>query len=276
MPNFAAGGIATPADAALCMALGAEAVFVGSGIFLAQDPARRAAAIVDATTYYRDQHKLAAISADLGEADAGDRDRGLARRTALRRARDLAGENTMDRSIGVLALQGNFAAHAAALSAAGLRARPVRQAQDLLGLAGLVLPGGESTTQWKLLHRHDLAGALATFIASGAPVLATCAGLILVARAVEHPVQASFGWLDVVVARNAWGRQLDSFEAVADDDDTELIFIRAPRILDWGPAVKVLARWRGEPVLVRQGNLTGATFHPELARGSALHRAIFA
>ena len=182
----------------------------------------------------------------------------------------------MKRSIGVLALQGNFAAHAAALDAAGLAPRPVRQAQDLAGLAGLVLPGGESTTQWKLMQRHGLQIPLADFVASGAAVLATCAGLILVARAVEHPVQASLGLLDVTVARNAWGRQLDSFEALADDGQTELVFIRAPRIVHLGAQVEVLACWQGEPVLVRQGNLTGATFHPELTTSSTLHRSIFA
>src|SRR5215470_15499403 len=123
----------------------------------------------------------------------------------------------MSRTIGVLALQGDFAAHARALAAAGFAARPVRAAAELDGLGGLVLPGGESTVQLRLLARHGLEAPLRAFVASGAPVLATCAGLILAAATVEGPAQPSYGFLDVAVARNAWGRQLDSFEAVAHD-----------------------------------------------------------
>lgn len=181
----------------------------------------------------------------------------------------------MARPIGVLALQGAFAAHARALTAAGLTAREVRSAADLAGLDGLILPGGESTTQWRLVHRHGLAEPLRAFVASGAPVLATCAGLILVARTVEQPAQASFGFVDVAVARNAWGRQLESFEAHADDGDLPLVFIRAPRVLSVGAGVAVLARYQGEPVLVREGNVMGATFHPELTPTPALHRQLF-
>jgi 5'-phosphate synthase pdxT subunit len=180
------------------------------------------------------------------------------------------------RTIGVLAVQGDFAAHARALAEAGLAARLVRNAGELAGLAGLVLPGGESTTQLGLLLRHGLVEPLRAFVSAGAPVLATCAGLILAARAVRQPVQPSFGFLDVAVARNAWGRQLDSFEALADDGVTELVFIRAPRILELGPGVKVLASHRGEPVMVQQGNVVGATFHPELVPGAAVHRQLFA
>jgi 5'-phosphate synthase pdxT subunit len=182
--------------------------------------------------------------------------------------------------VGVLALQGGFAAHARALAAAGLGARLVRAPEDLRDLGGLVLPGGESTTQLRLLARHGLEAPLRAFVAAGAPVLATCAGLILAAAAVEGPAQASYGFLDVTVARNAWGRQVDSFEAVADDGATALCFIRAPRILRVGPRVEVLATLDGEPVMVRQANVTGATFHPELAarEGDAglVHRRAFA
>jgi 5'-phosphate synthase pdxT subunit len=179
--------------------------------------------------------------------------------------------------IGVLALQGNFAAHARALAAAGLAARAVRAAEDLRGLGGLVLPGGESTTQLTLVARHGLEPALRAFVASGAPVLATCAGLILVAAEVEGPAQPCYGLVDVAVARNAWGRQVDSFEAVADDGVTPLVFIRAPRIRRVGAGVRVLATLGGEPVMVQQGNVTGATFHPELAASiGQLHRRIFA
>jgi len=181
-------------------------------------------------------------------------------------------------AIGVLALQGGFEAHGRALAAAGFAARAVRTAQDLRGLGGLVLPGGESTTQLRLLARHGLEGALGAFVASGAPVLATCAGLILAAAEVEAPAQRSYGFLDVTVARNAWGRQLDSFEAVADDGATPLVFIRAPRIRRVGPGVEVLASLDGEPVMVRQGRVTGATFHPELAPDAVgeVHRQVFA
>jgi 5'-phosphate synthase pdxT subunit len=167
--------------------------------------------------------------------------------------------------IGVLALQGDFEAHERALAGAGLPARQVRTRADLDGLDGLVLPGGESPVMVRLLQRHGLWPVLAAL--RGVPVLATCAGLILAARAVT-PSQPSLGLLDVAVTRNAWGRQVDSFEAEG------RIFIRAPRIVEVGPGVEVLARYRGEPVLVRQGAVVGATFHPELA-GSDLHRAVF-
>jgi pyridoxal 5'-phosphate synthase pdxT subunit len=180
--------------------------------------------------------------------------------------------------IGVLALQGGFAAHGAVLRALGHQAIEVRDAAALApaaGLEGLVLPGGESTTMLRLIDRFELAPALESFVASGQPVLATCAGLILAARRVSRPEQRSFAWVDVAVARNAWGRQLDSFQAIADDGATPLVFIRAPRIVDVGPAAQVLATFAGEPVLVRQANVTAATFHPELTSDRCLHEAVF-
>ncbi len=176
--------------------------------------------------------------------------------------------------VGVLALQGGFAAHASALRDAGVEGREVRDARELRGMDGLVLPGGESTAQLRLIERHGLADELEAFFASGRPVLATCAGLILAARRVR-PVQRSFGWLDVDVDRNAYGRQLESFEDVADGDGCPLVFIRAPRIAAVGEGVAVLARWRGEPVLVRSGAVTGATFHPELTRDRRVQRLAF-
>jgi 5'-phosphate synthase pdxT subunit len=175
----------------------------------------------------------------------------------------------------VLAVQGAFAAHARALAAAGLASRLVRAPSELEGLGGLVLPGGESTVQLRLLARHGLDEPLRAFVARGAPVLATCAGLILAAATVEGPAQPSYGFLDVAVARNAWGRQLDSFEAVADDGETPLVLIRAPRIVRVGPGVRVLATFEGEPVMVQQGNVTGATFHPELSGDGRVHRRVF-
>lgn len=179
--------------------------------------------------------------------------------------------------IGVLALQGAFAAHAQALERLGHTPALVRLPRDVEGLEGLVLPGGESTTMLNLLERFALSGPIDRLVRSGAPVLATCAGLILAARGVTHPEQRSFGWLDLDVARNAWGRQLDSFEACADapKDDLPLVLIRAPRITRVGPGVEVLATYGGEPVLVRAGAITGATFHPELTESLDVHRAVF-
>jgi 5'-phosphate synthase pdxT subunit len=166
--------------------------------------------------------------------------------------------------VGVLALQGGYAAHARALAALGHDVSEVRDAAALDALDALVLPGGESTAQLRLIDRGGLAAPLDAYVRSGRFVFATCAGLILAARAVTHPEQRSFGWLDVAVERNAWGRQLDSFEALADDGETRIVAIRAPRILSYGPGVEVVVALRGEPMLVRQANVAGATFHPEL------------
>jgi len=174
--------------------------------------------------------------------------------------------------IGVLALQGGFAAHANALREIGRDVREVRTPRDLESLEGLVLPGGESTTMLKLIG--ELAPALDAFVRAGHPVLATCAGLILAAQTVTDPAQRSFGWIDVAVARNAWGRQVDSFSAT-DDAGAPLVFIRAPRITDRGRDVEVLATFEGEPILVRQGNFYGATFHPELTADRSIHRRVF-
>lgn len=191
-------------------------------------------------------------------------------------------------ALGVLALQGAFARHAEVLTQLGHGVRLVRDARDFDGLGGLVLPGGESTVQLDLLARQGLETKLAELVRSGLPVLATCAGLILIARGVSHPAQRSFGWLDVDVARNAYGRQLDSFESVSDEAPRlatasdaaagrplPLVFIRAPRFTRTGPAVTVLARHQGEAVLVREGNVTAATFHPELTQDTRVHRAVF-
>jgi pyridoxal 5'-phosphate synthase pdxT subunit len=175
---------------------------------------------------------------------------------------------------GVLALQGAFDAHARALRRLGVHVRLVRLPRDLDGLEGLVLPGGESTTHLRLIARFGLREGLDALVRRGVPVLATCAGLILAAARVTGPAQESFGWLDVDVARNAWGRQVDSFEAV-DDAGEALIFIRAPRITRVGAGVEVLSTFEGEPVLVRQGNVVGATFHPELTQRLDVHALAF-
>lgn len=180
-------------------------------------------------------------------------------------------------------MQGGFAAHAQSIAKLGHTAVLVREAQELSDIAGLVLPGGESTTQLKLIERYDLREALTQHWRSGKPILATCAGLILVAREVSDPEQPSLNWLDVRVQRNAWGRQLDSFEAEAtlasglasDAEPLPLVFIRAPRILAVGPSVETLVSYEGEPVLVRAGQLFGATFHPELTQDLRVHRWAF-
>ncbi len=178
--------------------------------------------------------------------------------------------------IGVLALQGAFAEHVAMLDALGARIVLVRLPGHLDGLDGLILPGGESTSMRLLARDFALVEALRIFAASR-PVWGVCAGLILLARDIggEEPL---LGVLDIVVARNAYGRQRDSFVAevsVADIVEAErpflAVFIRAPRILAVGSGVTVLARCRDEPVAVRQGRLLATAFHPELTRDGRLH-----
>ncbi len=155
----------------------------------------------------------------------------------------------------------------------------MRRPEELEDVRGLVLPGGESTTYLKFFEREPgWREALRAFAESGRPVLATCAGLILLASRVENPPQASLGVLDVDVVRNAYGRQLDSFIGAAADEKgrpIEAVFIRAPKIARVGPGVEILAREREDPVLVRGKNVYGATFHPELSEDPALHRRIF-
>ena len=181
--------------------------------------------------------------------------------------------------VGVLALQGDFARHAEALARAGLESREIRRTEELASVSGLVLPGGESTTYLKFFEREPGWGeALRQFAESGKPVLATCAGLILIAARVDNPPQASLKLLDVDVVRNAYGRQVDSFVGTATDEDgstMEAVFIRAPKIARVGPSVEVLAREASDPVLVRSGNVFGATFHPELSDDPAVHRRVF-
>lgn len=179
-------------------------------------------------------------------------------------------------TVGVLALQGGFGLHAAACRRLGHEVREVRDPADLVGLDALILPGGESTVMGLLIGRRGLDGPLHRAIAGGLPVLATCAGAILLARTIEASDQERLGVLDVTVARNAYGSQVDSFEApvavrgVPGLETVAAVFIRAPKIVAVGPGVEVLAEWGGSPVLVRQGRLVAATFHPELS-GDGLH-----
>ena len=176
---------------------------------------------------------------------------------------------------GVLALQGDFAAHAAAFRDAGIAAREVRRVSELDGLSGLMIPGGESTTLLNLMRDEPWFEAVWDFHAAGGVVAGTCAGAILLARDVR-PRQPSLGLLDAVIERNAFGRQVDSFEAKVEADPPigtlDAVFIRAPRFRALFPDVEVLGRYAGEPVLVRQGRVVAATFHPELTGSRALHR----
>ena len=176
--------------------------------------------------------------------------------------------------IGVLAIQGDYAAHAEALTESGAEPCEVRKPSELAGLDGLILPGGESTTMLKFLKLRFFE-ALEEFCGSH-PVFGTCAGAILLARKVVNPAQRSLGLLDAVVERNAYGRQIDStiltVETALPGGPLEMVFIRAPRIAETGPGVEVLARRDGYPVLVRQGHVLAATFHPELSHDRRVHR----
>lgn len=183
-------------------------------------------------------------------------------------------QSTLPR-IGILALQGNFASHAQALLEAGANPTEVRNPGELIDLDGLVLPGGESTTMLKFLEQESFLDDLRNFCAEK-PVFGTCAGAILLAREVRNPPQVSLGLLDAIVERNAYGRQIDSSIHTAQTSlpggPIEMVFIRAPRILETGPEVEVFARRDGAPVLVRQGRIMAATFHPELSSDRRVHR----
>jgi pyridoxal 5'-phosphate synthase pdxT subunit len=182
----------------------------------------------------------------------------------------------MKKTIGVLALQGDFAAHQKALERAGAKAVEVRTPDELANVQALVIPGGESSTMMKLLNETGLKEPLREF-ASRKPVLGTCAGAILVAKGVSNPVQEALGVFDIDVERNAYGRQLDSRivnlqPEGLDGGDLEAIFIRAPIIRRVGSGARVLARYNGDPVLVEQGRHVVATFHPELTGDARVHQ----
>jgi pyridoxal 5'-phosphate synthase pdxT subunit len=171
--------------------------------------------------------------------------------------------------VGVLAIQGDFEAHAGVLVRLGAEARVVRTPADLEGLDALVIPGGESTTMTLGIEREGLAEPLRELIGSGLPTLGTCAGLIMLYR--EH-----LGLLDVTARRNAFGRQVQSFEADLELEGVEggplrAVFIRAPWVDEYGDEVEVLAEVEGHPVAVRQGNMLGVAFHPELTDDERIH-----
>ncbi|MGA9669186.1 MAG: pyridoxal 5'-phosphate synthase glutaminase subunit PdxT [Terracidiphilus sp.] len=183
-------------------------------------------------------------------------------------------ESTQPR-IGVLAIQGDYAAHADALAESGAEPVEVRKPDQLAGIDGLILPGGESTTILRFLEKHSFFEALEQFCGTR-PVFGTCAGAILLARKVLSPTQRSLGLLDATVERNAYGRQIDSTILTAatalPGGPLEMVFIRAPRIVETGDGVEVLARRGDDPVLVRQGTLMAATFHPELSDDRRVHQ----
>ena len=178
--------------------------------------------------------------------------------------------------IGILAVQGDFAAHAAVLAELGAETVEVRTVADLDDCDGLILPGGESTTQLQFLQEEGLFEAVKKFAADGRAIFGTCAGTILLATEVKNPAQASLGLLDMTVLRNAYGRQMasDVFfgSSKLTDVPLEMVFIRAPIIDRVGPGMDVLAEYGGKPVLVRKANVMAATFHPELTADSTVHR----
>jgi 5'-phosphate synthase pdxT subunit len=177
--------------------------------------------------------------------------------------------------IGVLAIQGDFAAHAGALQRIGMNAIEVRRAHDLDAASGLIIPGGESTTMLKFIEEETLGEPIRSFARAGKPIFGTCAGAILLAQEVNNPPQASLGLIDIVVERNGYGRQVDSFigeaETSIEGGPLEAVFIRAPRIIGVGPNAEILARLNGEPILVRETNILAATFHPELTQDTRVH-----
>jgi 5'-phosphate synthase pdxT subunit len=177
--------------------------------------------------------------------------------------------------VGILAVQGDFEAHAATLARMGVDYAFVRTPRDLDGVDAVILPGGESTTQWKFLVEEGLDKALAAHAAKGGAIFGTCAGAILLAKEVRNPEQDSLKLADITVIRNAYGRQLASEvrqgTTAIFPEPIEMVFIRAPIIERVGADVEVLATFDGKPVLIRQGRILIATFHPELTSNSTVH-----
>jgi 5'-phosphate synthase pdxT subunit len=182
--------------------------------------------------------------------------------------------------IGILALQGDVREHATALRDVGAEPVEVRLPRDLVGLDGLILPGGESTTMRKLIDLYGLREPIMALARSGAPMYGTCAGMILLAERIADGDEPVLGLLDITVQRNAYGRQLDSFEAdlsipALGDEPLHGVFIRAPVVSEVGAEVEVLARDPdGRPIAVRQGRVMATAFHPELTSDRRLHRLL--
>lgn len=185
---------------------------------------------------------------------------------------------TVSAQVGVLALQGDFREHLAVVERLGLQGRKVRTRADLHGLDAVIIPGGESTTIGKLAARTGLLDPLRESIGAGLPTYGTCAGLILLASAVTEGDQPLLGVLDVLVQRNAFGRQNESFEADIEvggfDDPFHAVFIRAPWVAKVGAGVEVLAKIDDHPVMVRQDRILGTSFHPELTGDDRVHRLL--
>lgn len=189
----------------------------------------------------------------------------------------MASHRAVGPTVGVLALQGDFEEHLLALEDVGVAAAPVRTAEQLARVGALILPGGESTSVAKLMDAYDLREPLRGFARAGKPVWGTCAGLILLAERLVEGLPEPLGLMDMLVRRNGFGRQVDSFEtdvdvAGLDGGPFHAVFIRAPAVVETGPAVEVLARLDdGTVVAARQGNLIATAFHPELTTDRRLH-----
>jgi 5'-phosphate synthase pdxT subunit len=183
---------------------------------------------------------------------------------------------THDVKIGILAIQGDYEAHSKMLDRLGVQWTYVRRPEDIDGIDGIILPGGESTTHLKVMREEGVWDALQEFAKGGGAFFGTCAGAILLAREVHNPKQKSLGLLDVSILRNAYGRQLASDVHVGktrlSDQPIEMVFIRAPIIESIGEGVEVLAKDAAHPVLVQQGHVLAATFHPELTNDPTVHR----
>jgi pyridoxal 5'-phosphate synthase pdxT subunit len=185
--------------------------------------------------------------------------------------------NNGHKTVGILAVQGDFEMHSKALERLGAAWKLVKEPRDLEGVAGLIMPGGESTTMLKFFNEEGLGKAVKDFAAKDKPIFGTCAGAILLAKEVTNPPQESLSLLDISIERNAYGRQIDSSVArgacpeIA-DHPVEMVFIRAPIIRRVGEGVRVLGRSGGLPVLVEQGAILAATFHPELTQDETVHR----
>ncbi len=186
-------------------------------------------------------------------------------------------KNNGPKSVGILAVQGGFALHAKMLERIGAPFKLVKHAAELGEVSGLIMPGGESTTMLKFFTEEGFGAAIADFAARGKPIFGTCAGTILLAKEVVNPAQEHLGLVDITVERNAYGRQIDSAVRQGEcpelaDRPVEMVFIRAPIIRRVGEGVRVLGRAEGLPVLVEQGNVLAATFHPELSNDETVHR----
>lgn len=177
--------------------------------------------------------------------------------------------------IGVLALQGAVAEHIRSIERAGAEAIPVKRVEQLGDIDGLIIPGGESTTIGKLMRKYDFMDAIRSFSSQGKPIFGTCAGLIVLAERIQGDEEAHLKLMDITVARNAFGRQRESFETdlkvVGIDEPVRAVFIRAPLILEVGEGVEVLSTYNDEIVTARQGHLLAASYHPELTNDYRLH-----